>query len=136
MSGILSLLSAESGRVNPVSITDHSVFKHAIDPNDAFASYIIYNNRTIKNQNGVLLDTWLDAAYNPSDFEVMATVLSGVTPIGTVGSWFALTSGGGWSLSQTAPGEKDCTLLIQIGYVGIHSALDTATITITATVDA
>jgi hypothetical protein len=128
-------MMAAGGRPAPVTISDAGVSKFVVDPNDANAVYAIWNDRIVRNHNGTSLGQWLNSSYLVSDFEVRATLVTGNTPTGTLGSWTNLAATQSWSLMQTFPGTKSCTLTIEIGYAGLHVALGTATVTIEATVD-
>ena len=61
--------------------------------------------------------TWATpvAAGNGDDYEIRATLNSGSTPTGTLGTWLALTSNRQWSISSTgAAGLVTCNLTLEI----------------------
>lgn len=66
------------------------------------------------------------------NYEVRATLQSGDTPIGTLGSWLSLGTNRGWTLSQSGVGTKTCDLLIEIRLTSSGLVLDSATITLEA----
>jgi hypothetical protein len=132
MSGILAMLGGAGA--SPVTITDQVVADTVGDPADATATYQLTSTRLVKDHDGSTLEQWLDSAYAAADFEVRATVLSGTTPSGNVGTWNTLSTTRSWTLTRTIIGVRTCDLLIEIGYAGVNSPLDSATITITADV--
>ncbi len=132
MTGILAAMAGSVA--SPVTISNKSVTDNVADPANALATYKIATDRLVKNHNGTTLEQWLDSSYSASDFEVRATLNSGNTPTGNLGTWNTISTDRSWSLSQTVPGTKTCSLLIEIGYAGQNLALDSATITIDADV--
>lgn len=62
----------------------------------------------------------------PGAYEARATLDSGDTPSGTLGSWVALSSTRTWGLSQVGIGAKSCVLTIEVGLGGV--ALDTTSV--------
>ena len=94
--------------------------------NDGF--YSVY-------RHGVPIDNayWLDPPVNMGDYEVYATVLSGDTPTGTIGSWVALDTSQEWSHQNSTPSTTlTCQLQIEIRWTGNNVVQDTATYTITS----
>jgi hypothetical protein len=67
----------------------------------------------------------------PGTYEARATLDSGDTPTGTLGTWLALTSNRAWTLTQIATGSKEASLTVEIRK-GSGSALASATITLYA----
>lgn len=132
MSGILAMMGA--ARPSPVTITDKTCFKGVTDPADATATYTLDTDRLAKKNSSITLEQWLDSSYSPGDFEVRATLNSGDTPSGNLGTWNNLGTARSWALAETTVGTLSCSLLIEIGYSGQNVALDSATITITAVV--
>ena len=79
------------------------------------------------------LETWLTSGYTASNYEVRATLQSGTTPSGTLGSWLALSSSREWSLNAVVPGTTvDCTLLIEIRNATTLVVVDSASIDLTS----
>lgn len=76
--------------------------------------------------------TWLLSGLN-SDYEVFATLNSGDSPTGPIGSWVALSTTRTWALTAViSPEIKSCSLGLEIRPAGGGANLDTATITISA----
>lgn len=72
---------------------------------------------------------WIYPQSGTVNYEVRATVSSGDTPPGTIGSWISLgiSSTWGWTAQDT---EKSCDLLIEIRTVVGHVTVDSATISL------
>lgn len=75
------------------------------------------------------LETWLTLG-TPSDYEVRATLNSGTTPVGTLGSWLALSTSREWSLTSVS-GTLSCELLVEIRPTS-GAVSDSANITLTS----
>lgn len=91
-----------------------------VDPIDATASISVKADGTIvgTGNSSSFTHNWINGSFNPADYEVMLTVVSGTTPSGaTVGSWLSLASDRTWSLTQTIVGIKSGTYTIQIRHV-------------------
>jgi hypothetical protein len=79
---------------------------------------------------------WLIGSTNGAAYECRATMLGGTTlTSGTTGSWIALSSTRRWTVQRASLGTKDAGFLLEIGLAGANSALDSATISLTATVE-
>lgn len=74
---------------------------------------------------------WLLAG-SASDFEVRATLNSGTTPSGTLGSWVALSTTRTWELSAPSGQVRSCELTVEIRRASDSTVVATATITIDA----
>ena len=59
-----------------------------------------------------------------SAYQIRATLNSGDTPDGTLGSWLALSSNREWTLTSTG----SCSLNIEIGYGGVAESSGTVTL--------
>jgi hypothetical protein len=70
----------------------------------------------------------------PGSYEIRATLVSGDTPVGTLGSWLALTSNRTWSLTKLSgvagSRQSELTVEIRLG----TTVLDTTTVTLSAEV--
>lgn len=66
----------------------------------------------------------------PGSYEIRATLVDGDTPVGTLGSWLALTSSRTWSLNKTGgfPGFRESVLTIEIRLGA--TVLDSTTVTL------
>lgn len=91
-----------------------------IDPVNSTASISVNSSGTIVGSGNASSFThnWINGSFNPADYEVMLTVVSGSTPSGAaVGSWLSLSSNRTWSLNQTSFGIKSGTYTIQIRHI-------------------
>lgn len=135
LSRVAFLLATATSFVNPISISNLAASKTTSDGIPATGSFTFKTDRTVVDQDGVVLDTaWLLAGYTPGNYSVRVTVNSGNTPTGTVGSWVAMSSDLTWSLTDAsgASGLKTATLGIEIKDNASGIILGTATYTLTA----
>lgn len=92
---------------------------------------------SVGNDSAVGSATWLVNSVTGSDYEIRVLVTSGTFSTGiSTGSWATLNTDRTWTVSRASLGTKTCTATVEIGLVGTSTALDTATITLTATVEA
>jgi hypothetical protein len=71
---------------------------------------------------------WVSPTTAGSEWEIRATVASGVTPSGTVNAWLALSSSRTWGLSVTGSGTSEtCNLTLEFRRVGGSTAEVTVT---------
>lgn len=76
---------------------------------------------------------WLTPQTNMGDYEIRATLSSGDTPNGTIGSWTALSTTQEWTLTEGTFDDTDtCVLLIEIRWTGNNVVQDSASYTLTA----
>lgn len=134
MTGMTCMMAGGGQAALQVSITDKSAIKLVADPGTATATYSVHLDGTVKNHVPTSLEIWLLQGVN-SDYEVRATLASGDTPSGTLATWLLLSTTRSWSLTQSVAGTKTCNLTIEIRRVSDSVVLDTATATITATVE-
>lgn len=74
---------------------------------------------------------WINPQSGMDEYEVRATVATGDTPPGTIGSWLSLASTHTWGwTNQTA--ERKCNLTIEIRRASDSVVVDSATITLFA----
>lgn len=78
------------------------------------------------------LETWCTPTSEAGNYEVFATLVSGSTPSGTIGSWVALSTTREWALSSNIGVSKVCQLSLQIRRTGTGTVLATATIDLDA----
>lgn len=97
----------------------------------SFTSAGVYS----KYISGALISSghWLSPVADIDQYEIRATLSSGDTPTGTIGSWEALTTTRTWTLSTTTLDNTDsCVLLIEIRWTGNNVVQDSASYTLTA----
>lgn len=99
-----------------VSISSQSV-SHIPPTGAAIAGYRLNASGIAETREGASYTTvgsWI-ALGTPSDYECMATLLSGTSPSGSsVGSWLPLSASREWSLTQSSSGIKSCSLQVEI----------------------
>jgi hypothetical protein len=110
----------------------------AISPSNAFAAYELQADGDIQTYHGGTngdSGDWITpkSASGASSYEVRATLLSGTTPAGTLGSWLALSVARSWSLSRSTIGTTTCDLTVEIRRASDGTILTSQTVTIEAT---
>ena len=118
-----------------VSISNETVTSETVTPTAAEATYSLLSDGQLETTSGGL-SRWLIGSSSGSNYECRATIVSGTLSSGTTGSWLALSSNRAWAVTRVSLGTKTCTIDVEIGLVGTSTALDTARIILTATVDA
>ncbi len=116
-----------------VSISDNEITDSAQSPGGAEAFYELQSDGDMLSTDGLGAD-WLVGSVTGSNYECRATIVSGTLSSGTAGSWLALSSDRRWTVTRSSLGTKTCTFTLEIGLAGANTALDTATITISAEV--
>jgi hypothetical protein len=122
------------GGSGTVSISDTGASQTVSSPASATAYYELQNDGDVMTSSGAGSD-WLIGSVTGSDYECRATIVSGTLSTGTTGSWLALSSHRSWTVTRSSLGSKSCTFDLEIGLVGTSTALDTARIFLTATVE-
>ena len=120
-----------------VSITNQTISNSRADPLDCVAQYRLNTNGNAERSNGLggysnISGEWLVSG-SASAFEARFTPTIGTLTSGPSG-WNALSSNLEFIVSQTSVGTKSCTGSLEIGLLGTSTALDTATIELTAEV--
>ena len=105
----------------------------ATSPSSATCRYTLESDGD--SNEGGLAGKWLIGSTSGSLYEAKVTVTSGSLSAGTTGSWLALSSNRTWSVIRSSLGTSTCTFTIEVGLAGTSTALDSATVTLTATVD-
>lgn len=137
--GLLSLIGAQATIPPSVNINGGNMNGFAISPTDATAGYQLNSSgaeQEINNSGTSTFNTWLLSGA-ASSYEVMATLNSGTLTAGTTGTWLNLGSTRAWTVVRTSntAGSNSANLTIQIRPAGGGAVLDTAGVTLTATVD-
>lgn len=74
----------------------------------------------------IVVDQWISPVANVGDYEVRATLSSGDTPTGTIGSWEALSTTRSWTLTNDDTADS-CDILLEIRWTGDNLVKDSAT---------
>lgn len=118
------------------SIDDRTVEVIELEPDTATAIYRLSSDGSAySSSSGTLdlLEIWLDSG-TASGFEVRATVTSGTLSSGTTGSWQVLSTDRSWTVTRSAVGVKSATMTVEIRNATTLAVLDSASITLQATV--
>lgn len=101
----------------------------------ATASYVIGNDRTVKDNTGAILESWLAVAGTVSNYQVRVTLTSGSLNAGTAGSWLPCSSTQTWSLINDNGDNSTQTVvfLVEIGLISSGVVQASATIELDAT---
>jgi hypothetical protein len=99
------------------------------------ASYSIGNDRTVKDNFGATLETWLATTGTVSNYQVRVTVTSGSLTSGTTGSWLSCSTTRTWSLlNNNRDNSTETTVfLVEIGLVSSGVVQASATIELDST---
>lgn len=110
-----------------------------ISPSDATASLSFDNAGDITRAGTGAGDVgdWVSdkTGLTGSEFEILVTKNSGITPSGLIGSYQDLSVQRTWGLTETGTGTQTCELAVTIREIADVANIDTTTVTITATVD-
>jgi len=127
----VAALSGASYSPNIISIDD--------DTSDAYSSMTagvsLNGNGSLSiyyNGSPIVVGDWITPQTNMSDYEVRATLSSGDTPDGTLGSWLSLATTKSWTL-QSSSGALSSDILLEVRWTGDNSVQDSATYTLNAT---
>ncbi len=113
-----------------VSITDQGV--SSAGAGVTTASYTIDSTGVVASHLGTL-ETWLLSG-SAADFDVRATLNSGTSPAGTLGTWLNCGTDRTWSLTDVVAdgSELICAITIEIRNATTLAVLDTAIVDIIA----
>lgn len=99
------------------------------------AGVALYSNGNIALYYGgmpIVVGQWISPVANVGDYEVRATLSSGDTPTGTIGSWEALSTTRSWTLTNDDTFDS-CSILLEIRWTGDNLVKDSATYTLLST---
>lgn len=99
------------------------------------ANYTIKSDGTVTKTEGAsttTLETWLVVG-SAGDYEVRATLSSGDTPSGTLGTWLALSSNRSWELVAGPSETLTCVLAVDIRIAASGAVCDSAAVAISST---
>jgi hypothetical protein len=121
-----------------ISITNQNIADATTDPIIPRARYRLSSNGKVyevtTSGGSVELETWCTPTAQASNYEVLATIVSGSLTSGTTGSWLALSTTRDWYLEEyLIENTAVCQFTVQIRRIGTTTVLDTATIDLSAT---
>lgn len=140
-SGTISIQNFYGTSNTVISITDHTISD--LDVSDANAYYFLTAGGQVEQSteiggiNPVNLEQWCTPTSQAPNYEAYVTVTSGSLTPGSAatGTWVALSSTRYWYLQESVSGQSTfCIFTVQIRRVGTTTVLDTATITLEASV--
>jgi hypothetical protein len=131
---IVGTAGSAGGGGSPTITLTNTTCSDAVTGGTATATYQVDSNGKIY-KNSVFFENWISDAALAGDYQVRATLSSGDTPSGTLGSWLALTSDRYWDLINAAQDDStlSCALIVEIRDAATSTVRATATITISAT---
>jgi len=123
-----------------ISITDQYVY--GFDAPDAYAYYFLTAGGQVEQSeeaggnNPTNLEQWCTPTNQSSNYEAFITITSGTLSGGSgTGTWLALSTTRNWFVTENQSGQqKICVFTVQIRKIGTGTVLDTATITLEASV--
>ena len=123
-----------------ISITDQFVYD--FDTPDAYAYYFLTAGGQVAQSvqaggiNPTNLEQWCTPTSAVALFEARVTVTSGTLSGGSgTGTWLALSNTRDWFVTENQSGQqKICVFTVDIRKIGTTTVLDTATITLEASV--
>lgn len=129
-----------SGCTATINIDNVTVSDNEVSPTDAQTSYSLTSTGGTSRSPGAALPDWManGCGQATSAYEVRATLAAGdAVDTGTVGSWLSLGTTRTWTQDVTvnANDTDSSTLTVEIRRVSDSVVVDTATVTLTATVD-
>lgn len=141
LAGLFMLISGGSGFPPPV-LSNQTTTDLTIDPTNSDLTVFTDNDGDFRG-NGNLISfnpagEWLaDKPGDAAEYEVRLTVSSGVSPNSgsAVGSWLNLGTNRSWTRTRSTVGVDDGVWLIEIGFEGTSSAIDSSSVTIQCNVD-
>lgn len=100
----------------------------------AQATITIDSSGTVTDQNLTVLESWISVPAQVGNYDVRATLSSGSTPTGTMGTWLNCATDRTWYVvDTTANGSMvTSTFLLEIRDTSSGLVQDSATITLTA----
>lgn len=140
-SGAISMsnLYGKSAVSATISISDRTNGAYNVDA-VATAAYRLGSDGIVyggENGGYYFIENWITPQSGMADYEALATVTSGTLSSGTAGTWLNLGTTQTWTRTKggASSGTSTVTFTVQIRKVGTTTVLDTATITLGATVD-
>lgn len=138
-SGSIDLLDFLGASNQSVALADETIAASVISPNNAVAGYALNSNGSVQqtiNNSTSNIGTWLLGGA-ASGFEVRATAVSGTVTSGTLNTWLSMSSTNSWTRVNSTDGISTAmtVLTVEIRVASTGQVLDSATITLEASVD-
>lgn len=116
MSGAVAIAGAAAAGGAVSTITAIAVSVSDLGISEATAAIIYYPDGTYSVSSGSFTEprgNWVNPATAASQWEIRATLASGDTPTGTLGTWLPLSSSRLWRLSRVSTGVSSCNLTFE-----------------------
>ncbi len=128
-----SMLNSRKVSAPVVYLSDASYLDTQVDPTDAIYSISFLSNRTTLG----LDDPFWVSSGSGGDYEIRVTLMSGTfsSVSAATSVWLSLGTNREWLVRKTTVGTKSCTALYEIRNAATLVVLDSATITLSATVE-
>lgn len=110
-----------SGSSSIVTAQTVAVFAASVGGTATASVVFRANGSQATGENGSfsVVGNWVNPAFAANEWEVRATLDSGVTPsVGALNTWQPLASDRTWSLSRIAVGVSECSLTFEFRRVG------------------
>lgn len=142
-SGTISIRNFYGTTAVVISITDQTITGTAFAPGTAYAYYFLTGGGQVEKStqaggiNPTNIEQWCTPTTQAANYEVYVTLTSGNLTGGSgTGSWISMSGGTlNWYCEATdSGGDPTATFTVQIRRTGTTTVLDTATITLEATV--
>jgi len=118
-----------------ISVTDQTISDFTGGARSASTGYRLTSGGQadgLVNVTWSNLEQWCTPTSAASDYEVLATVVTGSLSSGTTGSWLALSSTQTWTRTASVGTSQFCSFTVQIRKIGTSTVLDSATINLEA----
>lgn len=118
-----------------ISVTDQTISDFTGGARSASTGYRLTSGGQadgLVNVTWSNLEQWCTPTSAASDYEVLATLVTGSLSSGTTGSWLALSSTQTWTRTASVGTSQFCSFTVQIRKTGTSTVLDSATINLEA----
>ena len=125
-----------------LDIPDFTALSIVSSPSSAQAVIRVDSDGKLYRTNGgtsvIYYSDWVSSLteFTNSDYEVRASYVSGIVPVGTLNTWQPISSDRQWSLNRTANGVSTSVIDITIREIANSANFDTFRVTLTARVEA
>lgn len=114
----MMMLGSQSSNI----ITAQASVVNEVTTNRTATGYIRFstNGEQIESVSGndYIIGYWVTPATSANNWEIRATLDSGNTPIGTLGTWQDFSVVRQWGFVRTTPGVSSCTMTFEFRKVG------------------
>lgn len=120
-----------------VIIAGQTISDTTLSPANASATLFIFNDGSYKGitvtDGDIPYGSWVKPEGAAALFELKATELIGTVSAGTVGSWVSPSAF--WTVDKASLGTKECSLQIEMRFIGSTNIVSDETFLLSATKD-